>query len=244
MNEAKKLTIQMTIFCTIIFVLLSTIIIKEKSTTLFLPKIENSLNKYITENYNELDLEKTEVTIKDNEYKIKLMNKTNNNLYFYITYSKKTITDTYQKDYIEGKSIITYLNKKLQDNISKKTKQNYKITINNTYDNFSNKIKKQILKEENLESLKIYTLEAEITSKLDNVLIANEINNLINNLEAKNITPKNYTIIINDLDKITKSIKINNITKNDDLNLIIDAIINKTETSILDNNKITYEFLN
>ena len=65
------------------------------------------------------------------------------------------------------------------------------------------KLKKQILKEENLESLKIYTLEAEITSKLDNVLIANEINNLINNLEAKNISPKNHPVNPTKADELT-----------------------------------------
>ena len=85
------------------------------------------------------------------------MDKTNNNLYFYITYSNKKITDTYQKDYIEGKSLITHLNKKIQKNISKKTNKNYKASINNTYDNFSKKVKKALLKEKDIESLKIYT---------------------------------------------------------------------------------------
>ena len=46
---------------------------------------------------------------------MKVMNKTNENLYFYITYYKKEITDTYQKDYIEGNSFIPYINKQIEN---------------------------------------------------------------------------------------------------------------------------------
>ena len=244
MNEAKKLTIQMSIFFLIIFVTLGTIIIKEKSTILFLPKIENSLNTYIKENYNDIEFEKSKVTYKNNTYSIKLMNKENNNLYFYITYSNKKITDTYQDDYVEGKSLITHLNSKIENIILNKIDKTYKVSINNTYNNFSDKVQEKLIKEENLESLKIYTLETNITTTWDTTSITNEITTLITNLEENNITPKNYTITITDSSDITQSVKITNLTKNDNLNLIISDIINNEKTSILDENNITYEYLN
>lgn len=244
MNEAKKLTLQMSIFFMIIFVVLSTIIIKEKSNIIFLPKIENSLNNYIEKNYKDLELDKSKIIYKNNQYKIKLMNKNNNNLYFYIKYSNKKITDTYQKDYVEGQSLINHLNKKIEKTILEKTNNKYKVIINNTYNNFSSQVKEKLLNEENIESLKIYTLEIEVSTVWDTTSILNKITNIINELENNSIIPKNYTIIINDIKDITKSVKINNLTKNNDLNLIINDIINNKETSILSENKITYEYLN
>lgn len=244
MNEAKKLTIQMSIFFTIIFVALSTIIIKEKSNIIFLPKIESSINNYIEKHYKDLNLNKSKIIYKNNQYKIKLTDKANDNLYFYINYSNKEITDTYQKDYIEGQSIIKYSNKKIEKKILEKTNNKYKVTINNTYNNFSNQVKEKLLNEENIEALKIYTLEIDISTTWDTTSIVNKITNTINNLEDNSIFPKNYTIIINDINDITKSVKINNLTKNNDLNLIINDIINNKETSILSENKITYEYLN
>ena len=244
MNEAKKLTLQMSIFFMIVFVVLSTIIIKEKSNIIFLPKIESTLNNYIEKNYKGLELDKSKIIYKNNQYKIKLMNKTNNNLYFYIKYSNKKITDTYQKDYIEGQSLIKHLNKKIEKTILEKTNNKYKVTINNTYNNFSNQVKEKLLTEENIESLKIYTLEIEFSTTWDTTSILNKITETINNLEDNSIFPKNFTIIINDISDITKSVKINNLTKNNDLNLIINDIINNKETSILSENKITYEYLN
>lgn len=244
MNEAKKLTIQMSIFFLIVFLILSLIVMKEKSNIILIPKIENIINDYIEENYTNLDLNKSKVTHENNYYTVKLTNKTNKNLYFYINYSKKKITDTYQEDYIEGKSLINHLNKKLEKTISDKTKNNCKVKISNTLNNFSDRVKEKLLTEENIESLKIYTVELEISTTWDSNIITNELTTIINNLETNNITPKNYNITINDLNDITKTVKINNLTKNNDLNIIIDDIIKNKETSILSENKITYEYLN
>ena len=46
MNEQKKLTIQMAFFFLIVFVTFGAIVVKEKSTTLFMPKIEKHNQKY------------------------------------------------------------------------------------------------------------------------------------------------------------------------------------------------------
>ncbi len=248
MNEQRKLTMQMAIFFLIVFVTFGTIIVKEKSTTLFLPKIESSINEYITDNYSSLNVTKGKVTYKDDKYTMKVTDKFNKNLYFYVTYSNKKITDTYEKDYLKGQSIITYLNKKIETSIKEKTNKTYKVEINNTYNNFSTKVKETLNKEQNLESLKIYTLKSEITTSWNTNTITKHISATMTTLNSKNITPKNYSFTITDKTDITKSVIINNLTyelvKNNTLTNIINDIINNEKTTILSDNKITYEYLN
>ena len=124
MNEGQKLTLQMSIFFLISFVLLGTLVIKEKQNILFLPKIETSITNYISEKYKNLDINKSKVTEENNVFTMKVTNKNNKNHYFYISYSKKEISDTYKTDYLEGKTILTHLSNKLEkDEWFNKTKE-------------------------------------------------------------------------------------------------------------------------
>lgn len=247
MNEGKKLTIQMALFFLVVFVLLGTIVIKEKQNILFLPKIENSIMNYVSENYNELNLNKETITEKNNVFTTKVTNPTNKNHYFYISYSNKKITDTYKRDYLEGKTLLIHLSTKLEKEIQDKTKKKYKVTFDNTLNNYSEKVKERLLKED-INSLKIYTIEKEIATSWNNEIITNKITDIMTTLEKENFTPKNYTITITNLDDITESVKIYNLKStlinNDTLTIIINDIINNNNTSILKENKITYEYLN
>ena len=248
MSEQNKLTMQMAIFFLIVFVSFGTLVVKEKQNILFKPKIENSINEYISNNYNDLDLKKSEVKIENNKFIMKVMNKTNENLYFYITYYKKEITDTYQKDYIEGNSLIPYINKQIENKINNIYSVNAKVTITNTLDNYSSQIKEKLLKEDKLENLKIYNLELEISTLWNNESITNKISDIMTTLEQKKITPKNYTIIVTNPTDITQSVKINNLTtkclENNNLTIIINDIINNNNTDILKTYDISYEYLN
>ncbi len=248
MNEQKKLTFQMAIFFLVIFVIFGTIIIKEKGQIIFLPKIETSLNDYLKEQYNDADLIATTPTVEKNTYKMKVFNKTNKNHYFYITYSNKEITDSYQSDYVEGKTLLTHLNKVISKKINEITGSKYTISIPTTYDKFSPKIQSLLLSEENLVSLKLYVLETEITDTWNELNFTNSLTDTITTLEKESITPKSYTFILTNKDDLTQSVKIKNITsdliKKNNLSTIISAIINKKETSILNENNITYEYLN
>lgn len=247
MNEGKKLTIQMAIFFLVTFVIFGTIVIKEKQNILFLPKIETSISNYIAENYQHLELEKESVTEKNNIFSMKVKNPLNKNHYFYIIYSNKKISDTYQNDYFEGKTLLTHLSKKLEKEIEEATNKKYKVTFDNTLNNYSDKVKTQLLKE-NINNLKIYTIEKEITTSWDIPTIQSKITDIMTTLENKNFTPKNYIITITNKDDITQSVKITNLKssliKNDNLYIIINDIINNNKTSILTENKITYEYLN
>ena len=247
MNEGKKLTMQMALFFLVVFVLLGTIVIKEKQNILFLPKIENSIMNYISDNYNELNLNKENVTENNNTFTMKVTNPTNKNHYFYITYSNKNITDTYEDDYLEGKTLLTHLSNKLEKDIEEKTKKKYKVSFDNTLNNYSDKVKELLLKED-INTLKVYTIEKEIATSWNKDIIVNKITDTMTTLEKENFTPKNYTITITNIDDITESVRIYNLKStlinNDTLTIIINDIISNNNTSILKENKITYEYLN
>lgn len=246
MNEGQKLTLQMAIFFLISFVLLGTLVIKEKQNVLFLPKIENSISNYISKNYKDLHIEKSAVTEKNDIFTMKVTNSKNKNHYFYITYSKKQISDTYKEDYLEGKTILEYISKKLEKEIESKTNKQYKVSFDNTFNNYSNKVQTKIL-EENINTLKIYTIEKEITTPWTKSDITNQISITMTTIEKESFTPKNYTITITNKDDITESIKISNIKSsipNTTLEEIINSILNNNNSNIIKENKITYEYLN
>ncbi|MBQ3511041.1 MAG: hypothetical protein IJA30_01945 [Bacilli bacterium] len=247
MNEGKKLTIQMALFFLVTFVLFGTIIIKEKQNIIFLPKIENSISKYMNDTYQDLSLEKDKVTEENNVFTMKVKNIKNKNHYFYIKYSNKKITDTYKTDYLEGKTILNHLSTKLEKDIYKETNITYKVSFDNKFNNYSEKVQKLLL-EENIKTLKVYTIEKEITTSWEINNITKTISDTMTTLEKKQFTPKNYTFIITNEKDITQSIKINNLKSSlineNKLQTIISDIISNNKSSILTENKITYEYLN
>ena len=247
MNEGKKLTMQMALFFLIVFVLFGTIVVKEKENILFLPKIENSITNYLKENYNSLELEQEKVTEENDIFSMKVKNPLNKNHYFYIKYSNKQLSDTYKEDYLEGKTLLTHLSNKLEKDIENTAHKSYKVTFDNTLNNYSDKVQKQLL-EENINTLKVYTIEKEIATSWNQQSIITKISDTMTTLENKNFTPKNYTITITNIDDITQSVKIYNLKssliKNNSLSIIINDIINNEKTNILTENKISYEYLN
>lgn len=247
MNEGKKLTIQMALFFLVIFVVFGTIIIKEKQNIIFLPKIENSISKYMNDTYQDLSLEKDKVTEENNVFTMKVKNIKNKNHYFYIKYSNKKITDTYKTDYLEGKTILNHLSTKLEKDIYKETNITYKVSFDNKFNNYSEKVQKLLL-EENIKTLKVYTIEKEITTSWEINNITKILTDTMTTLEKKQFTPKNYTFIITNEKDITQSVKINNIKSSlineNKLQIIISDIINNNKSNILAENKITYEYLN
>ena len=247
MNEGKKLTIQMALFFLVIFVVFGTIVIKEKQNIIFLPKIENSISEYMNNTYQNLSLEKDKITEKNNVFTMKVKNIKNKNHYFYIKYSNKKITDTYKTDYLEGKTILKHLSTKLEKDIYKETNISYKISFDNKFNNYSEKVQKLLL-EENIKTLKVYTIEKEITTSWEINNITKILTDTMTTLEKKQFTPKNYTFIITNEKDITQSVKINNIKSSlineNKLQIIISDIINNNKSNILAENKITYEYLN
>ena len=173
---------------------------------------------------------------------MKVESKENKHHYFYINYYNKKITDTYKKDYIEGKNLLNYIKKKLKKDINTKTNINCDVEITSTLDKYTNIVREKIIKEDNLLELKFYIIKKElIIDKWDEETITNKINNFLSNFT--DITPKSYTITVTNKDDITESIEIKNITKEVSKEIIND-IIKDEKSDLLKENKITYKYLN
>lgn len=239
------------IFVLIIIVAFGVIIINEKGGTLFLNKAKNNINEYIDENYSQIkkDIKIEPIKYNNRAFTTKVVSKDNKNLFFYITYKDKKITDTYKQDYLEGKTFFTYLNKKLEDEISSKTKEKCKVKEISTLDKYTDNVKEKLLKEDNVINIKYYYIEKEIQiNNWDKKTITDEIIYFIDKNTNNNINPKYYNIIITDSKDITKSIEISNITdnfiNNDNKESIINDILNKNNSIELENSNIKYKYLN
>ena len=242
MNKQKKLLLERSIFILIVFVALGVIVITEKFGNIMIPKASKRINTYVEEKYKNLNLKTNDVTFKNTTYTMKVESKENKNHYFYINYYNRKITDTYKKDYVEGKNLLNYLKKKLKKEINNKTNTNCDIEITSTLDKYTELVQEKIIKEDNLLELKFYIIKKELViDKWDEETITNKINNFLEKFE--NITPKSYTITITNKEDITESIEIKNIT-NEVTKEIISDIINNKKSDLLKENKITYKYLN
>lgn len=248
MKEQKKLTLGMAIFSFILFVCFGVIIVTEKSAPYFSTRIDKKLNEYLKNNYtsiiNNFNIGNT--NYKNTAYQLKITSQENKDLYFYLKYSNRKITDTYQEDYLEGKTLLTKISKDIEQELNKKYAKNFNVKVLTTLDKFSNQVRSKIIKEENIISLPIYSLETNITTIWNTQLITTEIQNFHNTLVQDNITPKSYNLTIIDANKENKSIKINNLTKdiienNDNLTIIINEILSGKNSDILKENNITYK---
>ena len=242
MNKQKKLSFERGIFVFIVFVLLGVIVVTEKFGNIMIPKATKKINNYIQENYKDLDIKTNDVTFKNTTYTMKVESYENKHHFFYIKYYNRKITDTYEKDYKEGKNLLNHIKKKLIKEINKKTTTNCDIEITSTLDKYTDIVQEKIIKEDNLLELKFYIIKKELViDKWDEETITNKINNFLNNFT--DITPKSYTITITNKDDVTESIEIKNITKEINKDIVSD-IINNKKSDLLKENKITYKYLN
>ena len=242
MNKQKKLLLERSIFILIVFVCLGIIVITEKFGNIMIPKATKKINTYIEDKYKDLNLKTNKVKFKNTTYTMKVESKENKNHYFYINYYNRKLTDTYKKDYVEGKKLLTYIKKKLKKEINNKTNTNCDIEITSTLDKYTDIVKERIIKEDNLLELKFFIIKKElIIDKWDEETISNRINLFLEKFE--NINPKSYTITITNKEDITESIEIKNITNKVNKEIISD-IINNKKSDLLKENKITYKYLN
>lgn len=245
MKQEKKLLLARNIFVFIIVIALTIIVLSEKGYELILPKVQKEMKTYIKEKYPNIENIKIgNIVYKTNSYKIKVTSNKNKNLYFYINRKNKKISDTYQKDYVEGNSLFAYLKKKLENEIKKETETSVKTNILSTLDKYTSKVQERIIEEDNLLQLKFYTIEIELTiNKWDASTILEQINNNISIYSNKNITPKSYTFIIMNNEDVTESIQIKNISKETITEEIIQDILDDNNSKRLRDSKIKYNYL-
>lgn len=251
MNEQQKLTLKMATLFLIIFVFFGVIIVKEKFEIIFIPKVEKIFEEYLQENYTSIysSIKKNKITYKNDTFTLKLTSKENKNHYFYLTYSKKKVKDTYKEDYLEGSSIINHIQKNIGKNILQKTNEEVTISIDKKLNDFTKQVQEKILQANSYLNLKIYNIEKEIiVKKWTNTEITSNIINFTDSMKENNITPKSYTFIITDEEDLTKSISINNLKdtllNSDTLKQIIEDCLNNNNSELLKSNKITFKYLN
>ena len=249
MKKQKKLLFARNIFFFFIIIIFTIIIMSEKKDTILIPKATKKITSYIENKYNKDDFKLGDVSYKNNKYTMKVSSKENNKRYFFIYYTKTGITDSYQNDYIEGKSFLSNLKKDLEKSIKSIVNTKVTVEIPTTLDQYTDTVRKRILNEDNLLELKFYIIKEELLiKKWDPVEIEKQIEQCITKYTNSNITPKSFTIIINNDNEITESIEINNLTtdfiNNPSKIEIINDILNDNNSILLKTNKITYVYKN
>lgn len=244
MDEKNKLVLQMGMFFIIVIGVFSYIILNEKKYEILTPKVEEKLNNYIDKEFAkekiDLDIGKIKYILDDRSYRIKLNNSKNKNLYFYVIYKNKKITDTYKEDYLEGKTLYDYTKKQYE-----KKFKNSSLIFNKNLDKYPNTIYEQVINED-IKNIPIYSVKTELTVNNHELMtITKKINSFYSKNKKLGYNPKEYTIIIVDENDIKFSIEINNLTEEliiSNLNEIISGIIKK-DKSIIDKYNIEYKYI-
>lgn len=250
MVKQKRLLFAHSFFVLTITILFAVIIMNEKKGEIMIPKIEKEFQTYLQNNYKEITNSVTmnKVIYKNNQFQAKITSEENKNHFFYLYYTNHEIKDTYQKDYIEGNQLLTHIKKDLENEIKEKTNDSSTITILSPLNQYTDKVKEQIIEENNLLQLKFFSVEKEIIIQNWNAKeISDKISLFINNYQKNRIHPKYYEITITNQKNIIEAIKISNITEdfinNPNKEQIINAILNDNKELIKDS-KITYQYLN
>ncbi|MBR6136930.1 MAG: hypothetical protein IKQ06_02100 [Bacilli bacterium] len=248
MNNKNSLLIGRGIFVIIIIVSFGLIIMNEKGGDLFKVKVEKKFETYLNDNYEDLlnTIKKDKVNYKNNTFTQKIVSKKNKNWYFTLQYKNKEYSDTYQKDYVEGNSILNYLNNKVEKEIKDKYKIDCEVKAITTLDKYSEKVQEALLKEDNIINIRYYYIKKDLLiSDWNKETITNEIVQTIKDLKDKNITPKYYEISITNENDITEAITLSNINESfidrNDKEEIISDILNGKESDKVKESKITFQ---
>lgn len=248
----NKLKIEFTIFAILVITAFSVIIIQEKMTPMLNKKVDEKMFNYLQENYakdldvNGLGVSKTKY--KNHSYQKTIYNPTNDKLNFTIIYKNKEFSDNYQENYVEGKEFLNYISNKTNQIIHNYYKEKTKVTIDKKLNEYNDKIKEKLLKEDNLIALSIYNLDIELTSNLSETDITKLLIDTNTTLESSGIIPRTYSFTIIDTKDVAKYITIKNIKpdliKSNSINTVIKNIFNNKKDDIIINNNIEYEINN
>lgn len=241
----NRLTYGMAIFFLFTFVVFAFIVINEKHKLILIPKVEKQMISYIDKNYKDLNQGKAKYSASNNSYNMKVYNKDNKNLYFMVYYENKNISDTYKKDYLEGKTLLDFYQNKIKDDLTNKYYNDINIKFTHKLNKYTKLVQDRLIKNENITELSIYNINVNITiNDFNKDSIIKEIKALSNYINSKGYNPKSLIITITDKKDITKSVEIKGINKDNINNLdsIIGDIIDNKELD--DKYSITYKYLN
>lgn len=244
----SKLYFEMIIFFFIIILCFGLLIIKEKGNSYKKNKINEKIDDYIESEYkdNINDIVSSKIKQDKNTYYKIVYNSSNKDLNFKVTYKNKKITSTYKKDYLEGKSLFSVLEKNMNDKLKKVNSDNYykslKITYNLTLNNCTDSIKSKLISGD--YNLSLYTVNDKRSITLTKEVLQSEIMKLHNYMISLNFIPKDYNLTYTDINNETKSINI--IVSEETLknNVDVGRIIIENDEKNLNLNNIKVKYLN
>ena len=244
----SKLYFEMIIFFFIIILCFGLLIIKEKGNSYKKNKINERIDDYIESEYkdNINNIVSSKIKQDKNTYYKIVYNSSNKDLNFKVTYKNKKITSTYKKDYLEGKSLFSVLEKNMNDKLKKVNSDNYykglKITYNLTLNNCTDSIKSKLISGD--YNLSLYTVNDKRSITLTKEVLQSEIMKLHNYMISLNLIPKDYNLTYTDINNETKSINI--IVSEETLknNVDVGRIIIENDEKNLNLNNIKVKYLN
>lgn len=201
MNKSKinSLIIGQALLFGIIIIFFGIIIVKEKIPNLKSRNVEEDINTYYKENYNNLDLTKGNLKYHkdDNSYSITYYDKDYKELNFTITSLNNKITDNYNENFIKGKEIMNEVSKKVLDKYKdifdntnfEKLKINFK-----DLDEYNDAEKINIL-EGNIYNTGYYSVSYYVkVDSLDEIYLNNLINSFNNISLSNGLKTNNYSV--------------------------------------------------
>lgn len=247
-KTSNKLYFEMTIFFFIVILCFGLLIIKEKSASFKLNSAKEKITEYINNNYKDIknELKKGKIKKNNKSYYMKIYNKKNKDLNFTINYKSKNITSTYKKDYLEGNSLFSILEKNMNNKLSEinnnKEYKNIKIKYDLKLNNCSDNIKEKLINKD--YDLSLYTIVDKKSINLTKENLQTEIIKIHNYIISLGLSPKDYNLTYTDLNNETKSINViinEEILKN---NIDIGKIIIENDEKNLNLYNIKVKYLN
>ena len=198
-RKMNSLMIGQALLFGLIIVFFGIIIVREKVPSLKSKNVEEDINVYYEDNYNDLDVSKGDLVYNkdDNSSSITYYNKDYKELNFTITYSNNKITDNYKDNYVKGKDVLKSANKdvldKYKDIFSNTNYENIKVEFKDL-DEYSKAEVIDIL-EGNIYNTGYYSVSYYVkVDSLDEVYLNNLINSF-NTIAADNgLVTNNYSV--------------------------------------------------
>jgi len=226
-KKEKILIYQMAIFFLIIFVFFGVLLLQYKGNPFQFVVAKKEILKYAKEQYNNFEqrFSMGEVTYhhQDKSYNSIISYNENPKVTFIISFNKdKTISDTYDYDYIKGGSYLLRLEEELTTKWKKEVKDDkffqsysyFSIKFNETLDKMEEKTKEELLAGIFPDLTKpLFYLDATITLEEMNV---NSFSQVFKDIQQKvkntTLSPLYYQVMIYDKNNPKSGIEISNVT--------------------------------
>ncbi len=226
-KKEKILIYQMAIFFLVIFVFFGVLLLQYKGNPFQFIVAKKEILKYAKEQYNNFEqrFSMGEVTYhhQDKSYNTIISYNENPKVTFIISFNKdKTITDTYDYDYIKGGSYLLRLEEELttkwkkevnDDNFFKQYRY-FTIKFNETLDKMDTKTKEEILAGNMVELNKpLFYVDATITLDEMNVISFSQVfKDIYQKIKNTTLSPLSYQVMIYDKNNPKSGIEISNVT--------------------------------